>query len=310
MYNNPSVPLILFCLSLPITVLIIVIVKSERHWLDKLRKLPRIQQFFAVVAFGLIIAFGGDKGPIVIIPDALMEILTRRSDGTLTDLSGALVPGVQAQAVADYIMASSDLVSAADGIIAQAKLDCVALTNQILTSSYDVAYLSLDLPRGTPEDLNHNILVSFQRVEQRGSDLDALVWFSEMPTTNVNIFVEYSLLENQWSTLSPVTNFWPTTEIVDGVACVRYRYSLPAGIVGTPLKPVYEVAFGGYSDTQYLSVPETGVVVSTNGVDCLPYTGWDDYSEGTNSFQVRYVGGIAVEAVIDGISYKGKVGQI
>lgn len=310
MYNNPSVSVILFSLLIFITFLMILIVKSAHLWREDLRKLPRIQQILALVALGLVVAWGGQKGPVVVIPDALMEILTRRSDGTLTDLSGSLVPGVQAQAVADYIMASSDLILAADDIIEQAKLDCIALTNQILTSSYDVAYLSLDLPRGTPDDLNHNILVSFQRVEQRGPDLDALVWFSEMPTTNVNIFVEYSLLENTWSTLSPITNFWPSTEIVDGVECVRYRYSLPSGIVGTPLKPVYEVSFGGYADTQYLSVPETGVVVSTNGVDCLPYTGWDDYTEGAHSFQVRYVGGIAVEAVIDGISYKGKVGQI
>ncbi|NLC82077.1 MAG: hypothetical protein GX748_12935 [Lentisphaerae bacterium] len=205
----------------------------------------------------------------------------------------------------DYLAASSNLVHAADVVIEQARLDCIALTNQLLTADYDIAYLGLDLPRGTPAETNHNILVAFQRVEQSGSQLDALVWFSEMPTTNVNVFAEYSLAEGVWTSLQSTTNFWPDTETVDGVECVRYRYEIPAGVVGTPLKPQYEVAFGGYRADQYLSVPETGVVVSTNGVDCLPYTGWDDYSEGTNSVLVRYVGGIAVEAIINGTSIKG-----
>ena len=108
-----------------------------------------------------------------------------------------------------------------------------------------------------------------------------------------------------WATLAATTNFWPATETVDGVECVRYRYEIPAGVVGTPLKPQYEVAFGGYLADQYLSVPETGVVVDVGGLEHLPYTGWDDYSEGTNSVLVRYVGGIAVEAVVNGESIKG-----
>jgi hypothetical protein len=291
-------------LLLPLTLLIIALAKSSRAWRKFLAGRPWWHKAGIVALFAVAALVGGEKpGPVV--PPEIIEILTRRADGSLTDLSGQIASGVQAQAVQDYLSASAMLVTAADGVVSNAAVQCVTLTNQLLQADYDIAYVTLDLPRGTPAETNHNILVSFQRVEQSLTNLDALVWFSEMPSTNVNIFVEYSIAEGVWGTLPPVTNFWPATETVDGVECVRYRYEIPSGISGTPLKPQYEVAFGGDQADQYLSVPETGVVVSTNGVDCLPFTGWDNYSSGTNSLLVRYVGGIAVEAVQDGVSITG-----
>lgn len=305
MYSETNHAAILIALAIPLLGLVVALVKSHSVWRGKLAALPKWQQALAVVGVGVAVMFGGDKPGPITPPQDIVEILTMRFDGTLRDLSGTVASGVQARSVLDYLAASSNLVHAADVVIEQARLDCIALTNQLLTTDYDIAYLGLDLPRGTTTVTNHNIIVAFQRVEQSGSQLDALVWFSEMPTTNVNVFAEYSLAEGVWTSLQPSTNFWPDTETVDGVECVRYRYEIPAGVVGTPLKPQYEVAFGGYRADQYLGVPETGVVVSTNGVDCLPFTGWDDYSEGTNSVLVRYVGGIAVEAVVNGLSIKG-----
>lgn len=296
---------IIIGLLLPLTVLVIAVVKSADVWRGRLATLPRWKKAAAVFGFSLVVLFGSDKPVGPEIPKAVIELLTMMRDGSLNDLSGKVASGVQSRAIAEYITTSGDLVSAADDIVAQARLDCIALTNQILQADYDVAYIALDLPRGTPAETNHNILITFQKVEQTTTNLDALVWFSEMPTTNVNVFCEYSIFDGQWSTLSPVTNYWPDTEIVDGVECVRYRYDIPTGIAGTPLKPQYEVSFGGYQLGQYLSVPESGVVVTTNGVDCLPFTGWDDFSEGTNTALVRYVGGIAVEAIINGLSIKG-----
>lgn len=302
MYSRAA---ILIALAVPLLALVVAVVKSHAIWHGKLAAWPKWQQALAVVGVGVAVMFGGDKPGPITPPQDIVEILTMRFDGTLRDLSGTVASGVQARSVLAYIAASSNLVHAADVVIEAARAECIALTNQLLNADYDIAYIGLDLPRGTAVATNHNILVSFQRVEQSGSQLDALVWFSEMPTTNVNVYAEYSLAQDTWATLAATTNFWPATETVDGVECVRYRWDIPSGVVGTPLKPQYEVAFGGYRADQYLSVPETGVVVSTNGVDCLPYTGWDDYTEGTNSVLVRYVGGIAVEAVVNGLSIKG-----
>lgn len=305
MCSDPSIIMVLVGLAVPLMVLAIIVVKSHGVWSRALKRMPAWQRPLAVLGFGVAVLWGGEKPGPVTPPQDIVEILTMRFDGSLRDLSGTVASGVQARSVLAYIAASSNLVHAADVVIEQSRLDCIALTNQLMTADYDIAYLGLDLPRGTTTSTNHNILVSFQRVEQSGSQLDALVWFSELPTTNVSVYAEYSISEGAWATLAATTNFWPATETVDGVECVRYRYEIPSGVVGTPLKPQYEVAFGGYRADQYLSVPETGVVVSTNGVDCLPYTGWDDYSEGTNSVLVRYVGGIAVEAVVNGLSIKG-----
>lgn len=305
MCSNPSIIMVLVVLAVPLMVLAIIVVKSSGVWSRALKRMPAWQRPLAVLGFGVAVLWGGEKPGPITPPQDIAEILTMRFDGSLRDLSGTVASGVQARSVLAYIAASSNLIHAADVVIEQARLDCIAMTNQLQTADYDIAYLGLDLPRGTTTATNHNILVSFQRVEQSGSQLDALVWFSEMPTTNVNVYAEYSIAEDTWATLAATTNFWPATETLDGVECVRYRWEIPSGVVGTPLKPQYEVAFGGYRADQYLSVPETGVVVSTNGVDCLPYTGWDDYTEGTNSVLVRYVGGIAVEAVVNGLSIKG-----
>ena len=244
MYNNAlPIGIVLIGLAVPLVVLAILVVKSSHVWQRHLAGRPWWVKAAAVGCLGVAVLWGGGKGPVVIIPQALVEILTVRPDGVLGDLSGRVVPGVQAQAVADYIEASAGLVDAADGVIEQARLDCIALTNQLLTADYQIGYLSLDLPRGTTTQTNHNIMVTFQRVEQSAETLDALVWFSEMPSTNVNVYAEYSIRDGVWSTLSPVTNYWPATEIVDGVECVRYRYAIPSAINGTPLKPNYEVSF-------------------------------------------------------------------
>jgi len=230
---------ILISLAVPLFALVVAVVKSHAIWRGKLAAWPKWQQALAVVGVGVAVMFGGDKPGPITPPQDIVELLTMRFDGSLRDLSGTVASGVQARSVLSYIEQSSNIVHAADAVIEAARLECIALTNELLSTDYDVAYLGLDLPRGTTTATNHNVLVSFQRVEQSGSQLDALVWFSEMPTTNVDVFAEYSIAEGTWATLSATTNFWPSTETVDGVECVRYRYNIPAGVVGTPLKPQY-----------------------------------------------------------------------
>jgi hypothetical protein len=290
--------------ALPLTILVIAVLKSHSVWCGRLRGMKAWKKAAAVLGLLVAVIIGGEK-PQPEIPQGVVEILTRRADGSLTDLSGSLVSGVHAQAVADHIAASATVVHAADSVVSNAAVQCVALTNQILQADYEAAYIALDLPRGTPDEPNHNIMLSFERIEQTITNLTAYVWFSEMPSTNVAVNVEYSITSNVWSSLPPVSDSFPTTYTINGNECLKYTYSIPSGIAGTPLRPQYEIEFGGFASSQYLNVPETGVVVSTNGVDCLPFTGWDDYSSGTNSLLVRYIGGIAVEAVFNGLTIEG-----
>lgn len=308
MYSDFDIAVILCALAIPLLALLVALVKSHAVWSARLRRLPAWQRALAVVGVAVAVLHGGDKGPQPEIPDDIVEILTLTSSGGLKDISGKLVPGTQAQAVQRWIAESSAVAHAADAAIEEARAACDALTNQLLSADYDVAYVAIDLPRGTPAASNHNIMVSIERTEQSGAVLDALVWFSSAPSTNVNVVMEYSVTEGSWATLQPTTNFWPATEMVGGVDCVRYRYALPPGVVGTPFRPAYEITFGGYNTGEFLSVPESGIVVTVDETEHLPYTGWDDYSVGDNTLLVRYVGGIAVEAIHNGVRYEGGQG--
>jgi len=295
---------LIITLAVPLMVLVIAVVKSSAVWRRYLAGRPPWQKAAAVMGMIVAVIIGGDKpGPA--IPAEIIEILTVRGDGTLRDLSGRVAPGIQAKAISDYIGASGELVAAADAAIEQARLDCITLTNQLLTADYSAAYIALDLPRGTPVDTNHNIMISFERVEQTPTNMTAYIWFSEQPATNVTVHVEYSLAAGSWAALSSITNSYPITYDIGGVDCYRYCYAIPAGISGTPLRPNYEIEFGGFAPGQYLSVPEEGVVVEVDEIEYLPYTGWDDYSTGSDTLLVRYVGGIAVEAVYNGTQIKG-----
>ena len=134
MYNEANHAAILLALALPALLLVVAAVKSSSVWIPRLRSWPTWQRALAVVGVGAAIIYGGDKPGPVVPPQDIMEILTLRADGSLRDLSGKIAPGIQAKAVSDYIGASAHIVSAADAIIEQARLDCVALTNQILTA--------------------------------------------------------------------------------------------------------------------------------------------------------------------------------
>ncbi|NLV87731.1 MAG: hypothetical protein GX025_11035 [Clostridiales bacterium] len=268
------------------------------NWLSPLLVWQRVAVLMVIAA---VVSYGGSKP----LPQPILEILVLMRDGTLKDISGRVASGQQARAIRDFLDQSGAALNVADGVIEQARQDCIALTNQLATADYSVAYISLDLPRGVPTEPNHNIMVSFERVEQSGDQLTAYVWFSEVPATNVNVHVEYSIADGQWRLLAPVSNSFPDTQPVNGIDCYVYEYAIPQSIVGVPLKPQYEIEFGGFAEGQWLSVPESGVVVEVDDISYMPYTGWDEFADGDDLLRVRSVGGIAVEAVYNGIIYKG-----
>ncbi len=276
-----------------------------RELLRYLRRLPASGRVGLLALLGIAVLYGGDKPPPP-VPAVIQQILTVEADGTLKDLSGEVASGVAAAALDAYVGASAAIVQAASNVVESARGDLAALTNAMAQANYQAAYIAYDAPRGTPAVSNHNIMVSFERVKQTPTNLDCLVWFSELPSTSVVVYAQYAIAEGVWRDLAPLTNFWPATETVGAVECVRYRYSLPAEIAGTPLRPQYEVQFGGYGAGQYLGVPVEGITVETNGVTFQPFTGWDTWPlDGGTNVEIHSVGGLAVELVLDGVSYKG-----
>jgi hypothetical protein len=206
------------------------------------------------------------------------------------------------------------IVAAASNVIASASTDYAATTNQLASTNLSVAYIGYDLPRAAPPvTTNHNITATIMRTAQNAATntLSAWVYFSDAPTTNINVYLQASVASGVWAELVPVTNSYPATTTIDTLPCIRYDYTIPTGMRGVPLKPETDLQFGGFNAGQYLRVPVSGVVVETNGVATTPYTGWDYVHPepwGTN-LAVRYVGGVAIEARVRGTNYTGVITQ-
>lgn len=293
-------------LLLPLTILAILVVKSNRVWRGRLSSMPTWKKSISVFGFMVAVLIGGDKpGPVVLPPEIVEIISWRSSDGGLNDVSGQVASGIQIAALNHFVDEQHSIVEASSNIVEQARLDCIALTNKLLTTDYKIVYVSCDVPRGTPDTPNHNIMVNWERVDQTPTNVTCYAWFSMMPETNVNIYAQYSIRPGEHINLVPVTNSWPTTVDVGGVDCVQYVYEIPSEISGTTLRPEYEVKFGGYAPGEYLSVPESGVVVTTNNVDVLPFTGYKTMMVDTNQVTLRVVGGAVIELTINGETFKG-----
>jgi len=293
-------------LALLVPLFLLMLAASRCGLWHRIQSLPPAGRVLAVVGLLALIGFGGEKEPPPPpVARRWMQLVTVLNDGTLKDSSGTLVSGVQAKALEQFAAETYQMAQATAQVVEDARLACVALTNQLAQADYSVAYLSLDMPRGTPAEPNHNIMVSFEKIQQTTTNLTAWVWFSEMPATNVSVRIDYSLLPGVWAPLPAATNFYPATESVNGVDCVRYVYAIPNAMAGTPLRMQYEIEFGGHTQEEYLSVPETGVTVEVGEETFLPHTGWVTIGEGADAIQVHVIGGIAVEAIQNGISYKG-----
>jgi hypothetical protein len=243
----------------------------------------------------------------------ISQLVMALSAGGVIDPSGVLGQAVQLAAVQAFNAETDAIVSNANAVVAAAMEDYAALTNQIAQRDFSVAYLGYDFPRADPpETTNHNITATIERVSASGytNRLSAWVYFSSQPATNVTLYLQASVADGSWVDLVALTNTFPATEAVGSLDCYRYDFEIPSAMTGIPFKPAYDVLFGGPLPEQYLRVPDTGVIVSTNGVDLAPYTGWDAACAAPfTNLAVRYVGGIAVEATLHGTNYTGRMAQ-
>jgi len=275
----------------------------SRVWREQMPRLGTGGRVAMVVLILAAAAVGGDKSPVL---RHIATLVTALRSGALLDPSGRIGAAATVAASQEIASLSGGIIGAASQTVAdaQAQFDAAAyiLTNRTLT----VAYLAADLPRAWAGiHTNGNIAATIQRTRQDGAtNLLAWVWFSEEPAVQPQVSISYSVEAGVWAYMPGVTNSYPDTVDVDGVPCIEYRYEIPAPYRGTVFRPDYELVFGGAASGDYLTVPAGGVVVATNGVECLPYTGTDVYSA---DLSVTYKGGIAVSAVWHGTNYTGVV---
>ena len=263
-----------------------------------------------VFALTMVCMSGGTKGPGGYASNRIAQFITALRSGQVVDDSGVVAQFAESEAVRYFNMESQGIIDAASNSAAASIAQINALGSNLVANPFTCAYIAADLPRAEPGVItNHNVDATLERATMTGSVIRAWIWYSQTPFQSPNVSVDASVSVSNWVTLVSVTNSWPNMTTVNGVPCVEYDFLVPDGMKGVPLRPNYELAWGGFNPAQYLTVPSGGLLVSTNNVSCLPYTGWDTNWPspwGTN-LQVQYVGGVAVKAIYKGTNYTGVV---
>lgn len=288
---------------------LIVLFLGLKLWKTLCPKKLGLKRWAVAAAILAAIYVGGTK-PDQPAGRRVAQLVMVMNDGTVVDPSSVLGRAVQIAAIEAFNEETAIIISNANMIVAAALDDYAMLTNQIAHADYSVAYLGYDFPRANPpETTNHNITATIERVSAPGGEtLSTWVYFSSQPETNVNLHLQASLAQDTWVDLEPVTNTWPVTEAVGALACIRYDYSIPNGMIGVPLRPHYDVLFGGPGEGQYLNVPDTGVIVSVGETDYAPFTGCDATNAAPfEMLAVEYLGGIAIKATAYGTNYAGVI---
>lgn len=271
-------------------------------WREHCPRITALGKAACVALLLAIAAVGGDKSPAARV---LATFVTALRDGTLLDPSGKLGAAASVAAAQVAAEAAGQIVGAASSTVAEAQALFDDAADTLNNRGQRVAYLAADMPRANPNlHTNANIAATIQRVRQDGAtNLLAWVWFSEVPEIDPRVAMAYSVASNVWAYLDGITNSYPETVDVEGVPCVEYRFAIPEAAQGIPFRPEYELGFGG-ARGEPLIVPDGGVIVVTGGVQRLPFTGTDVYSD---DLSVTYKGGIAVAANYFGTNYTGSV---
>lgn len=288
----------------------------ERGWhraiIEQWRRLSRLGTCLLLLLLSWGTLYGGGKT----MPSGrtvLARFVTALRSGVLLDDSGRIGATAVLAATEAFDRETAAIIAAATNVVAASASAFADASYTLTNRNLYVAYIAADLPRAEPHShTNHNLAATIERVSgDGGTNLLSWVWFSEEPAVAPVVAFDVSVSDGVWRRLTSVTNSYPYTIDIAGVPCVEYRFDVPAEMRGIVFRPEYEVGFGGSLETDYLLVPSGGVLIETNAVPCLPYTGWDAACGGSfSNLAVRYSGGIAVEAVAVGTNYTGRAGEV
>ena len=240
---------------------------------------------------------GWTKGPVS-VGNTVAQFVTALSSGGMIDDSGLVASSAESETLAAFAELAGSISAAASQTVVNAQGDIDDLAFLITNTVREVVYIASDLPRADPVQwTNHNIAATIEQVRQSedGSTLSLWCWYSEEPVIAPGVGADIDVGAG-WVTLTAITNYYPDTELINAVPCVKYDFAVPSDSRLVVFRPTYEIAFG--QDSTPLLVPSGGVTVETNSIIRLPYTGVDAYISGR--VEVVYHGGIATTLRIDG----------
>lgn len=257
----------------------------------------RLDRCIVGLLIGGIIMCGWTKGPVP-IGNTVAQFVTSLYSGGIVDVSGLVAASTEAETVAAFAELSGAITEAASATItdAQAEIDDVAFL--ITNATRKVVYVQCSLPRTDPLQgvINHNISAIVVRTRQSAdaATLSRFIWYSAEPIVAPKVAAVVDVGGGPIA-LVAITNSFPSTELVQGIPCVRYDYALPEGLRNVVFFPDTELEFGCAGVP--LEIPSGGVIVSDDTGSHLGYTGTDTYFNGR--VKVEYLGGIAITAWLD-----------
>lgn len=227
------------------------------------------------------------------------QFVTVLRNGYVIDESGVIAKATEEAVVESFVEYAAQINNAASSTVVNASTEFLEVANLVTNSQRRVIYISSYLPRsgnGQGGLVNHNIAATLEKTRMTdGTNLTAWVWFSEEPAFAPGMSAEIDVGGGAFK-VECATNFYPETESINGVDCVRYVFEIPEESRGVQFLPSYEVQFG--TRLAPLVVPSGGITVKTNNVTVLPFSGTDTHFGGRLS--IIYKGGIATEAAING----------
>ena len=250
--------IILIGLLVPITLLVIAVVKSGDLWRVKLATLPRCAQAAVLLIAALTVIYGGEKpGPT---KANLRLLIAERASGKLS--SGAAY-GSKSATVAAGESAGAAVVAVASAAVTIG--DASAAVASSGTNALEVAeasryYIRLTSP--SPVVTNHTLYAEITGIVVSNGVGKAGVWFNVVPNSEPVMRFNFASesATNLWFTAIPSASSFPDTYACGGFDCYLYTFAVPpvlldaAGNLLAPLAWEKRVAFGSPATAEPLDI--------------------------------------------------------
>ena len=259
----------------------------------------RISRMFISALVAGFVMCAWTKGPVV-NPESryISQFVLALVSGGVRDDSGVVAEQTQINTVAAFVDLAEEMLVTASNELVNTSQRFDALKDQLTNNTQPIVYIQSFFPRADPYVAltNHNLAALAMKQSTSGSVLSRWIYFSEALAEEPTLYAEADV-GGGYVRLEQITNSWPSTELVDGVECVRYDYSLPEGMRGVVFSPDFDLRFG--SEENGLQIGAGGLeMVDDNNVSHLGANGWVTMCDGR--VEVLHKGGVAVRVKING----------